>query len=94
MHSSDRSIRLYIIILLLSIGSVVTQLVVNVKNGGGDVYKQSINANTSLDTVTLKFEEYDGTQITQFIDFRNVIPSFYLLFLSLYAIYFTEFTEL
>ena len=48
------------------------QLVVNVKNKGGDVLRESINANTSQDSITLEFQKSDGTLVTQFIDFKNV----------------------
>ena len=48
------------------------QLVVNVKNKGGDLLRESIQANTTQDTVTLEFQESDGTLVTQFIDFKNV----------------------
>ena len=51
---------------------VTSQLVVNVKNNGGEVFKESIQANTSLDTITLEFQKTDGTSVTQFIDYRNV----------------------
>jgi hypothetical protein len=49
-----------------------SQLVVNVKNHGGEIYKESIHANTSLDSITLDFQKTDGTTITQFIDYKNV----------------------
>lgn len=45
---------------------------VNVKNKGGEVLRETIQANTSLDTIRLDVQEYDGTFITQFIDFKNV----------------------
>ena len=58
--------------LLALIHSCVCQLVVNVKNKGGEVLRQSIEANTTLDIITLEFQQNDGTLITQFIDFANV----------------------
>lgn len=48
------------------------QLVVNVKNKGGDVLQQRIESNVTQDTVLLHFRKYDGTLISQFIDFKNV----------------------
>ena len=48
------------------------QLVVNVKNNGGDVYRENIEANTTQDTIVLEFRKADGTVVTQFIDGRNV----------------------
>lgn len=48
------------------------QLVVNVKNKGGDVDQESIQANTTADTVLLEFMSKDGTLVTQFIDYKSV----------------------
>ncbi|XP_041373107.1 out at first protein-like [Gigantopelta aegis] len=50
---------------------VSCQLVVNVKDEGGDVLVESIHANTSSDTLTLEFQNTDGTLVTQFIDFKS-----------------------
>jgi len=52
------------------------QLVVNVRNNGGDIYRETIEANTTQDSITLDFRKSDGTLITQFIDGRNVNNSF------------------
>ena len=60
------------------------QLVVNVRNNGGDIYRETIEANTTLDSISLNFRKSDGTLITQFIDGRNVNTINFLL---------TEFTE-
>ena len=49
-----------------------SELVVNVKNKGGDVEKEKIEANTTADTVILEYQPKDGTYITQFIDFKSV----------------------
>lgn len=49
-----------------------SQLVVNVKNKGGEVLRQSINANNTQDTIRLEFKKTDGTLVTQFVDFANV----------------------
>ena len=54
---------------------------VNVKNKGGDVLRESIQANTTQDSVTLEFQESDGTLVTHFIDFKNVSQEI-ILFLS------------
>ncbi|XP_068085334.1 out at first protein [Anabrus simplex] len=54
---------------LFNIGN--TQLLINVKNQGGDVLQESISSNVSEDTVTLEFQRSDGTLITQLVDFRN-----------------------
>lgn len=48
-----------------------TQLLINVRNQGGDVVQETIFANVSEDTVTLEFQRSDGTLITQLIDFTK-----------------------
>ena len=67
---------------LLALDFVSSQLVVNVRNKGGEIYKETIEANATHDTVTLDFKLTDGTLVTQFIDARNVrhIRFFVLLF--------------
>lgn len=52
------------------------QLTVNVRNNGGEVIKEKIGVNTTLDTVILELEMSDGTHVTQFIDFENEIQIF------------------
>ncbi|XP_076110173.1 out at first protein-like [Mytilus galloprovincialis] len=60
----------YILTLfLLSLCSC--QLVVNVKDGGGDVTVESFLGNTTSDIVQLQFLNKDGTHVTQFIDFKT-----------------------
>ncbi|XP_048254086.1 out at first protein-like [Haliotis rufescens] len=63
-------------VLLLCASLVSCQLVVNVKNKGGDVLVESIQANTTEDTVTLEYQNTDGTLITQFIDFKSEVQIF------------------
>ena len=60
------------VILLLQICFSIGQLVVNVRNSGGDLLKESINANTTQDTVTLEFNTADDTHVALFIDMKNV----------------------
>ena len=49
-----------------------SQLVVNIKNGGGEIMQETILADTATDTIRLFFTRFDGSKITQFIDFKNV----------------------
>ncbi|XP_026463328.1 out at first protein [Ctenocephalides felis] len=49
------------------------QLLINVKNQGGDVVQESIFSNISDDAVTLEFQRSDGTLVTQLVDFRNEV---------------------
>ncbi|XP_074656320.1 out at first protein-like [Tubulanus polymorphus] len=69
-------------VLLSAVDSSLGQLVVNVKNKGGEVMRQEIQANTSHDSISLKFQKADGTIITQFIDFKNDIQIFKSLVLG------------
>lgn len=61
---------------LLALDFICSQLVVNVRNKGGEIYKETIEANTTHDTVTLDFKLTDGTLVTQFIDARNELQIF------------------
>ncbi|XP_024085526.1 out at first protein-like [Cimex lectularius] len=58
---------------LVLFSNVQTQLLINVKNQGGDVLQETITANVTDDTVTLEFQRSDGTLITQLIDFRTEV---------------------
>ncbi|XP_044732499.1 out at first protein-like [Chrysoperla carnea] len=49
------------------------QLIINVKNQGGDVIQESIEANVTENTVLLEFQTSDGTLINQLIDFANSV---------------------
>lgn len=72
-----RNIFAFVNILLLYFCVLVdftdTQLIINVRNQGGDVVQENISANVSDDTVTLEFQRSDGTLVTQLIDFRNEV---------------------
>ena len=54
------------------------QLIINVKNQGGDIVQESISSNITDDTITLEFQRPEGTLITQFIDFKSVNRNLYL----------------
>lgn len=60
----------------------LSQLVVNVKNKGGDIVKEIITGNTTSDVVELQFQNTDGTIINQFIDFKSVMSICYALVLE------------
>ena len=66
--------------VLLLCATGLSQLVVNVKNEGGEVLTETIVANTTLDTVSLTLKQNDGTIITQLVDFKNVRCFFLFLF--------------
>ncbi|XP_057651657.1 out at first protein [Diorhabda carinulata] len=59
--------------LCLMVDYTDTQLVINVRNQGGDVVQENISANVTDDTITLEFQRSDGTLVTQLIDFRNEV---------------------
>ena len=52
-----------------------SQLVVNVKNKGGDLIQESIQADTKENTITLEFQKLDGTLLKMLIDFKSVSTS-------------------
>ncbi|XP_073990838.1 BRICHOS-like domain-containing protein out at first [Rhodnius prolixus] len=68
-----RAARLLQLCSLLLFTNVNTQLLINVKNQGGDVLQETITANVTDDTVMLEFQRTDGTLITQLIDFRTEV---------------------
>ncbi|KAF6211067.1 hypothetical protein GE061_014180 [Apolygus lucorum] len=70
MHRLSASCFLQLV--LVFVVNVNTQLLINVKNQGGDVLQETITANVTDDTVMLEFQRSDGTLITQLIDFRTV----------------------
>lgn len=63
----------------MTLSIVASELVVNVKNKGGDVQVESIDADTAANTISMYFVKIDGTHIYQFIDFKSVSdPDFFL----------------
>ncbi|CAN8013786.1 unnamed protein product [Ixodes persulcatus] len=60
----------------------LSQLVINVRNHGGDVLRESLFANTSDETITLEFHKSEGTHVTQFIDFKMEVQVFRVLILG------------
>lgn len=63
-------------LLTLIVYDIRGQLIINVKNLGGDILQETIIANTTTDTVTLDFQRPDGTFVTLFIDFKSVRAAF------------------
>ncbi|XP_013142536.1 PREDICTED: out at first protein [Papilio polytes] len=51
------------------------QLLINVKNQGGDVMQENITANVSEDTVILDFLRLDGVYVSQLVDFTNEVEA-------------------
>ena len=49
-----------------------SQLVVNVKNKGGDLIQESIQSDTKENIITLEFQKLDGTLLKMLIDFKSV----------------------
>ncbi|ESO05785.1 hypothetical protein HELRODRAFT_77423 [Helobdella robusta] len=58
--------------------SANSQLIINAKNKGGDVFKEFIEANTTYDTISLDFMTADGTLVTHFVDSKNELQIFKL----------------
>lgn len=65
--------RVVLFVVLTFVNRSQQQLVINVKNQGGDVVQETISANVTDDTVSLEFQRPDGTLVTQLIDFRNEV---------------------
>ncbi|XP_063822966.1 out at first protein [Ostrinia nubilalis] len=64
-----------LILLYMLIRSTNLQLLINVKNQGGDVMQENITANVSEDTVTLEFLRLDGVFVSQLVDFTNEVEA-------------------
>lgn len=58
------------------------QLIINVRNAGGDLLRERLLANTSDETITLEFQRADGTHVTQLIDFRAEVQVFRVVVLA------------
>ncbi|MPC30016.1 Out at first protein [Portunus trituberculatus] len=67
----------FFLVVVVHLVVAETQLVVNVKTQGGEVFKETITANISDDSVMLEFPQNDGTYITQLIDFKQVCIAWY-----------------
>ncbi|XP_041988249.1 out at first protein [Aricia agestis] len=64
-----------VIILYMFFQQTNLQLLINVKNQGGDVMQEAIVANVSEDTVTLEFLRSDGVFVSQLVDFTNEVEA-------------------
>jgi len=69
----------YLILLIPFILRASAQLVVNVRNSGGEVIQEVIGANTTEETVKLEFQRPDGSLITQLIDFASEVQIFRMI---------------
>ncbi|XP_002738882.1 out at first protein-like isoform X1 [Saccoglossus kowalevskii] len=58
------------------------QLTVNVKNKGGDLIQESIQADVAQDLIHLQFQKPDGTLISLLIDFKSEVQIFKALVLG------------
>ncbi|KAH9504299.1 hypothetical protein Btru_064573 [Bulinus truncatus] len=66
----------HILLIYIEIYILSCQLVVNVRNKGGETIVEKILSNVTEDTVTLEFLSSDGTFVTQFIDFKSEVQIF------------------
>ncbi|KAK0181535.1 hypothetical protein PV327_003812 [Microctonus hyperodae] len=71
-----------LIVLQYLYGICTTDLLINVKNQGGDIFSETITSNVSEDIITLEFQRSDGTLVTQLIDFRNKVQVIKVLVLG------------
>ncbi|VVC93731.1 unnamed protein product [Leptidea sinapis] len=65
----------FVLILYIFIEPTNLQLLINVRNQGGDVMQENITANVSEDTVTLEFLRLDGVYVSQLVDFTNEVEA-------------------
>jgi len=68
-------------VIFLSVLAANGELVVNVKNQGGDILHESLFSNITGDTVQLEFLKADGTLVTQFLDFQKGVQIYRLMIL-------------
>lgn len=66
---------LQLLFMFISVKSSNLQLLINVKNQGGDVMLENITANVSEDTITLEFMRLDGIYVSQLVDFTNEVEA-------------------
>ncbi|XP_046454442.1 out at first protein-like [Daphnia pulex] len=71
-----------LIFLLSCFSSSNPQLVINIKNQGGDVLQEVLASNVSEDVVQLEYQRADGTIVTQMLDFRKEVQIYRLLILA------------
>lgn len=69
------SLVLKVILVYFLIKPTNLQLLINVRNQGGDVMQENITANVSEDTITLEFMRLDGVFISQLVDFSNEVEA-------------------
>lgn len=52
--------------------SFESKLVVNVRNNGGEVFRQVISSNVQDNYIKIDYHDTDGSIVTQLVDFKNV----------------------
>ncbi|XP_047019690.1 out at first protein [Helicoverpa zea] len=70
---------LKVILLYMLATPTNLQLLINVRNQGGDVMQENITANVSEDTITLEFMRLDGVFVSQLVDFTNEVEAMKLI---------------
>lgn len=58
--------------LVLYADRVESQLVVNIRNKGGEVFQERISSNLTEDVIEVEYTNTDGSVITQLIDYAHV----------------------
>ncbi|XP_074604334.1 BRICHOS-like domain-containing protein out at first [Brevipalpus obovatus] len=67
---------IFVYLLLFTRDPFTCELTVNLQNEGGEIFQESIWANTSADTVKIEHLSTNGFMISQMIDFRRYLQSF------------------
>ncbi|XP_001603817.1 out at first protein [Nasonia vitripennis] len=73
MRFYEASVLTILIVLQYFCGICTTNLLINVKNQGGDILQETITSNITEDVITLEFQRSDGTLVTQLVDFKNEV---------------------
>ncbi|XP_030834059.1 out at first protein isoform X2 [Strongylocentrotus purpuratus] len=74
--SLTQSLRGLLVLFCILSHIVTSQLVINVKNDGGDLVQESINADVKRDVIYLQFQKLDGTLVKMVIDFKSEVRIF------------------
>ena len=61
-----------ITLIFICVNIVSSQLVINVKNKGGDLIQETLTGEPDKNTISLEFQKLDGTYLKMRIDFKSV----------------------
>ncbi|XP_033641286.1 out at first protein-like [Asterias rubens] len=65
-----------ITLIFICVNIVSSQLVINVKNKGGDLIQETLTGEPDKNTISLEFQKLDGTYLKMRIDFKSEVQIF------------------